>query len=271
LNVANGPTRGAQIAGAVNVTHGPLEGLEIAGAVNVRTGDLRGVQLAGAVNVTPGTVSGLQLAGALNLAGEVRGLQLAAVNIAGGDAVAQLGVVNVGRRVRGLQLGVVNVAEDSTGASIGVLNFVAHQPVNLDLSAGTLPMIAVALRHGSAVIQNIYSAGLVPFGTDLRWALGLGLGGRISRGSARIEIDAMVHQINTGAEWTRGVHLLSQLRFTVGHQFASHLALLGGLDVNCMVSTNDADADLVIGPQIAAGSRSTAVHIWPSLRVGLRI
>jgi hypothetical protein len=133
--VSEGPTYGAQIAGAFALSDAPFDGaqiaglfawsrfrfngLQVAGAVNQARKHFAGVQIAGGVNVARKTVHGVQVAGLLNI-GAVNGLQLAPVNISSEVKGVQIGLVNIARKVKGFQIGLINIADDVDGESVGV-------------------------------------------------------------------------------------------------------------------------------------------------------
>jgi hypothetical protein len=85
-----------------------MTGLDVGGLFSQTLGDMTGLQIGGA-NMTEGEVDGVQV-GVVSSAGDARGVQLGAVNLALGD-------------VRGVGLGLVNfVHEDFTGWQTGLVN-----------------------------------------------------------------------------------------------------------------------------------------------------
>jgi hypothetical protein len=100
---------GVQLSGAVAVAVGHFKGVQLSGATNVVDGSVSGLQLSSATNVATRRLDGVQLTGAFNYAGQVRGLQLGVVNVAGTvEAGGQLGIVNVAKDNHGFAYGLAN-------------------------------------------------------------------------------------------------------------------------------------------------------------------
>jgi len=132
INRTTGPTQGLQL------------GLFPFGGINI-TEDLHGLQFAGfwgGVNLAYGNVSGLQLAGILagfNKANDLNGIQIAGiigVNLAKDTNGAQISTLyNQANEIRGFQLALVNVCEKMEGVQIGLANIIK------DSSPAFLPII----------------------------------------------------------------------------------------------------------------------------------
>lgn len=106
---------GLQVGYLANLVHGEVRGLQVGGLFNHAGDGATGAQLAGVGNYTRGSLQGLQLAWGFNRAGDVAGLQLAAVNVARDVDGVQIGLINVAGRVRGASIGLINIADDIDG------------------------------------------------------------------------------------------------------------------------------------------------------------
>ena len=258
--------RGIQIAGAAGVSR-DMFGLQIAGGASTAR-DARGIQIGGGASVAR-RMDGLQLAGGAAVAGEIDGAQIAAINVAGGVDGLQLGAINVGKRVHGVQLGAINISDDIDGAPIGAISIVRHGRTDVDAWAETTGLAAVALRHGSRRVHNIYAIGFTPDGGDTPLVgLGIGVHNRIGGGAA-LDLDALTWQTHMFQD---GVGLLSQARATVAISFGAFDAFVAAA---YNVSVEDTDAKTPVRTAFARTigepmSTNVDVALWPSLSAGIR-
>ncbi len=120
------------------------------------------VQTALIANVTGTDVRGLQTSAILNLAHRVRGVQF--------------GLVNVARHVHGTQVGLINVADSVDGVALGLINIVRHGYLKCEVwSSETLPLNSV-LKLGVRRYYTLLGAAAEPFGDQVTWATGVGVG-----------------------------------------------------------------------------------------------
>ena len=114
-----GETAGLSVAGIWNDCGVSIGSIGAAAVANYSVYGWDGLQLS-CVNCTEGEMNGVQL-GVLNMAGRDLGLQVGVCNLSGKSIGVQVGIVNVSEALSGLQLGLVNVNIDS---SLPVLPFV---------------------------------------------------------------------------------------------------------------------------------------------------
>jgi hypothetical protein len=156
--------RGFELGVGANIESAFMCGTQIAAGANVVMGDVRGVQVA-TVDVAGGQLHGVQL-GVVALAKEdIEGAQIATVSLGGGSLDgAQLGVVNlIGGSVLGNQTGVVNVASaDVQGAQVGVVN-VVHGAVE-GVQVGTANVATGEVRGAQVGVVNYADVSDYPVG-----------------------------------------------------------------------------------------------------------
>lgn len=108
--------------GVLGARNARLSGFGLATGLHWTTGDMRGLQIA-SVNVAEGAMTGVQLGAIANVAGaQSKGFQLSAVNVGHSYTGGQVGFVNVGRELTGVQFGGVNVGTGAAGAQVGGVN-----------------------------------------------------------------------------------------------------------------------------------------------------
>jgi hypothetical protein len=135
-----GLIRGVDISGVASIVNRDLFGVQIAGlytrnqekfmGIGITLGltSTRGIgvglQFAGIGNMVDSSFLGIQTAGVVNYSKkDLKGIQLAAVNIAGTVVVGQMGILNITGGNTGLQIGLVNIAKRQKGIPFGVANF----------------------------------------------------------------------------------------------------------------------------------------------------
>lgn len=117
-NRVDGESAGLQLAGIWNDCGASIGSLGVAVAANYSEYSWDGVQVA-CVNWTEGEMNGIQL-GVVNMAGRDLGLQVGLCNFSGKSIGIQLGVINVSEALSGVQVGLINV---NTASSVPVLPF----------------------------------------------------------------------------------------------------------------------------------------------------
>lgn len=267
--VAERDTSGAQVGGVVAATRGALEGVQVGGVLAAAT-RVRGVQLAGVAALAPTRVDGLQIGGAAAIApGRVEGLQIGGAVTYGGDVHGmQVGVVNVAGRMRGVQLGVVNLSNESADAiPIGLINYARDGRLAAESWVETSQLSAVAVRHGTRRIHNVWGVGWAP---DHGHALvGAGLGVHLPLTGAAVDLDAMHWLTNV---WDGELGQLAQARASVAVPLGA-VELFGGVAANVYVA-DGMDESAGFHPVLARRTTTSggdAVVGWPSAFAGVRL
>jgi hypothetical protein len=156
--------RGFELGVGANIESAFMCGAQVAAGANVVMGDVRGVQLA-TFNFAGGAVEGVQASVVTLAKGDIEGAQIGTVAIGGGSVSgAQLGVVNVlkGSFV-GSQTGVVNVTgADARGAQLGVVN-VTHGGVE-GVQIGTTNVATGEVRGTQIGVINYAEVSDYPIG-----------------------------------------------------------------------------------------------------------
>lgn len=287
-NLVRGAVWGVQASGGVNFMGQESHALQVGGILNLAGADLNGGQIGGVLNLSGATLNGLQVAGVLNRAGVlVRGGQIAVlnivedivggqggvVNIAGDVTGGQLGVVNVADDVAGLQLGVVNVASSVRGAALGLVNIVGDGILAPEVWSDDTSLISVGLKTGSRWSHTMLSAGLQPLGERWIGQTGLTLGGRVSLGESWfVDVDAGCHSLWRDGQLFEGLDLLNKLRLTAGWRLLPHLAVVGGLSANVLVSTVGEEESLTYLPAAARYVilEAPRIALWPGAHLGIQ-
>lgn len=194
---------GVQLAGGSNFINGHVKGFQLAGGANVASKDLDGMQIAGGTNITFGSMNRLQLSGALNYAANVSGAQVTgALNLCM-DTMrgVQVAAFNVAKDVNGVQVGIVNIARSyEDGAPIGLISIVAHGIHEFEVASTERGFMNVALRTGTPKFYNTLNCGFAPAmpGTTL-WTFGYGIGHRFSiHPHFDVALDLTAHHLNKG-------------------------------------------------------------------------
>ena len=272
-NFTGGNVHGCQLTGAINIARGDLNGLQASGTANYISGDVRVGQLAGAINIATGSrFNGMQASGAVNVANNLRGAQFSIVNVAYRVIGTQIGVVNIARNVEGLQLGVVNVSESISGAPIGIFNFVKSSPPRLRFWSSDTAIANVGLRLGNRSVYSLLMAGVQPHEDTVRWAFGLGIGGRIPLTEQFfLNIDAMTQSIHYDW-WENDLNytVLNKLRLGIGWRQSQWFSVVGGVAFNVFVSNERDGSDIAYGMDTVIESGDTTVRLWPGFFLGVQ-
>lgn len=262
---------GVQLAGLVASANTVIAGVQIGGLASVAA-DVQGVQLGGTSTVASGQLRGLQLAGVVSIARELHGVQLAGVaNIAGDVDGLQLSLVNVARRMRGVQIGLLNISETSRDAyPIGLLNFARDGQVTVDAWAESSQVTAVALRHGTRRVHNVWGLAWSPDHTDMLVGAGLGVHVPMQSGNRAIGMD--IEAMGWLTDVWHGKHgSLEQLRATVAVPLGP-IEIIAGAAVNVGID-NVETANDAFHPVLAkrfASDGGVHVVVWPTVFAGLR-
>ena len=156
--------RGFELGVGANIESTFMCGVQAAAGANIVGGDVRGVQLA-PVDIALGRIQGAQLGVVALGKGDIEGAQISVVSVGGGSLLgAQLGVVNVlGGSVAGAQTAVVNVAAaDVKGGQVGVVN-VVHGGVE-GVQIGTTNIATGEVRGTQVGVVNVADVSDYPVG-----------------------------------------------------------------------------------------------------------
>ena len=261
---------GTQLAGVAAVA-GDVHGVQLAGATAVARADAD-VQIAGVLNVARRT-SGLQLA-ALNVARQVDGAQVGAINIGGSAHGAQVGAINIGGAGDGVQVGVINIGGSPDGFSLGLINIVPGGRRDLETSIDSSKLGTLLFRHGSRRWHNVYGVGGQPVDhsgpSDDVWMYGLGFGHTVPLGDSLLDLEAIGWHVNHGPHYETDVSILAQLRLSFASQLGPFAIVAGG-NLNVYVAGDPHSPLLLEHRDADTPMTGTAVAIWPSAFVGLRI
>jgi hypothetical protein len=240
------------------------------------------------------------MAGVVALANDVRGLQLATVNVAHDQAGMQLGVVNVAddaggfrfgvvnvaRKTRGFQFGVVNVAREDDGESFALINAIGNGIHDVAVYASDTMLSNLAFKLGGRHLYTSLGAGYqpgdeAPAGSltisrgTARWSSSLGIGWRLAVPAGRLEaleIEANGSSIYRAWSAYGTPAMVDALRVTGLVRLAPHISLLAGVAWNVMIGQDGRDADLSLGgPETVIHDGQTTIRMYPGFLAGLQI
>jgi hypothetical protein len=174
-----------------------------------------GLQAAGFMNVATGTVRGIQAAGFLNFAREVKGVQLAVINIA--DTV-------------------------SSGAPIGLINFVVKGYHTVEISANELFPANLTLKTGTRHFYNILTAGIQQ---DI-FSVGYGIGTQF-RLAKRLtfSMDVTGNYLADNQDFLRSLASQVKLSTTFDIEIARHFKLIFGPVLSGFAGLDSANSNTV--------------------------
>lgn len=305
-NLIRGNMRGAQITSGFNGIEGNLRGVQMAGGANGVVGSLQGVQaaagfnfvlkeltglqmsaglnfarttrlssqLAGGANVVVGEFSGVQMAGGLNYAGDLKGVQIAPLNVGGNGQGVQVGVANIMSAGRSyVQIGVLNYADDAN-AQIGVLSMTRKGGVHPQLWTSPSGEFMFSLRGDAN-----YTYSLVHLGTNIgknrSWNAGLGIGAKVPVVTEQLylEMDASAYYIHYKNLPVNKSPQLGQVRLTARYQWHRHLSVFGGTTFSALWSRTPEGATVErpgyggILARLETGK--STVRLWPGFALGM--
>lgn len=254
FNTSKGHVQGVQAAGLFNIS-GKAEAVQTAGIFNVSKGDFVGVQTAGLFNISTGKADGVQGAALFNIANGKTKTQLSSLfNIAKDVEVAQVSTfINVGRNVKGLQLALINVADSTSGVPISLLTIIRRGYNRVEFAGSESLYGNFAIKLGARSFYNIFQFGgrwddkaaipdpitgePVSQKADPTWALGYGIGTTIGFGKRTLmNFEIVSLHVNERERWTRALNQLNQVRLTFDIRTGKHTSLFAGPVGNVMVS-----------------------------------
>ncbi|MFY0526832.1 caspase family protein [Archangium gephyra] len=274
-NVAAGSVWGVQLAGGGNVTGGSFIGLQGSAGLNVARGNFAGLQGSVGGNVTGGSVRGVQWAMGFNRASDVKGLQVALVNVGGDVTGAQLGLINVARVVTGAQLGLVNVSEEVKGIPVGLLSFEKKGQFHVELYGSDIQLTNLAVKFGGKYLYTALLGGIGPDDRLERFSLGLGLGLHLPLGE-RMWLDGDVAgstMLRVRDPFGGSSNVLCQGRLMLGVQLFERFAFFGGPTYNVYFAGRDEERyRLTTLPSREQWVNPfTTVRYWPGVQLGIRM
>ena len=255
---------GLQGSVGINMVHDGFSGLQYAAGFNLNEGDASGVQLSGLTNGSLGTLRGAQLAGFSNAATEVRGVQIATVNLTGNLHGVQMGAINyVGQEVHGVTLGGLNWTEgEHHGVPIGLVNLAKNGRVEAIAWSSNLSAVNVGVRTEVNRFYSMLSGGTVDVLDEIdgtvfvTWNFGYEF---IRAGNFTLGADVGFVHIGPGRtddpEKNPRPHPGGQLRGLVDYRFHKNFSVFAGGGVTGIGTSYDDedDADGTSEPLVFAG------------------
>lgn len=243
FNANGGNAQGVQLAGYLNANRGSMDGVQIAGTVNLNADGAIGPQIAGWTNINFQPSEGVQIAGIGNLqVGRYKGPQIAGLfNIATEriDGGQFAGIVNYGKNVRGAQIALLNISDSIRGVPIGLMSLVRSGYHKIELSADEIFYTNLAFRTGVRQFYNILSAGMKPDQFEnVFWTVGYGIGTapRLTKW-LYLNFDLTANQLSQGS-FTPAVNLLNKLYMGFDFQIAKSFSITLGATLNGYVTDN---------------------------------
>lgn len=269
FNSSAGPVRGLQLGGIFNFAGGPVRGVQVGGIANMTHGGVRGFQISGIGNHAYGDVRGFQVAGIHNVAEDVRGVQLAVVNVGGAVRGAQIGVVNIAQKVEGLQIGVVNIATESSedAAPIGLVSLA---PDGYRAAEGWITDV-VPFRGGFKIgSSHMYTLLQLGVGNELLLG-GLGIGVHIPHPGYYLDLDASFSTLLTEDFELAEFENLAEARAMVGIPLSTGFAVFGGVSAGVLFAFDGGapDMDPTLFPARRIKGDDVTIDLSPSLFAGI--
>lgn len=238
LNLVGGYSAGVQgieVGGIFNTTRVRMQGFQAAGGANVNNGRSDGVQVAGGVNIQRGKLRGVQLAGAANVSlKRMKGVQLAPL-------------FNYARNLRGMQIAFVNVADTLRGVPLGFISYVKRGYHKLEFSADEIFYTNISFRTGTHKFYNIFTFGVKPenyAGEEDRrteWTFGYGFGmAPYIFDWLYLNIDLTSNQLSKG-EFTKAINLLNKAYIGLEIQPFDRIGIAFGVTLNGYLTKDSYD------------------------------
>ena len=245
--------------GIVAVYAARLRGLGIGSVATTYRDGASGVQIAGAYNHVAGRLNGVQLSLGGNVGKEVRGLQLAPINVASTLRGVQLGAVNVASRHHGVSLSVVHISKSAKGLPIALLPIVGDGIHEVQLAAGT-DAVELGFRLGARSFHTVYGVAWTTRGLGLGR---IGFGVRARPGRWEVDTDVLL-----GAGGAADATVIAPALRLTGARPLGRFAwfVSGAVAVETLLETFS--EPVTGGPRIQVGQRSAVV---PSVALGARL
>jgi hypothetical protein len=232
MNFNEGRMRGFQAAGLFNTNRKGIKGFQVAGITNVNSGRSDGVQLAGIVNIQTRQFRGAQVAGVMNFSkGKMKGVQVAPL-------------VNYARNLKGVQIAFINIADTLRGVPIGFISFVRRGYHKLEISADEIFYTNIAFRTGTHKFYNIFTLGVKPESDpndedrSTEWTFGYGFGmAPYIFDWLNLNIDLTCNQLSKG-EFTQAINLLNKAYVGLEFQPFDRIGIAFGVTLNGHLTKN---------------------------------
>lgn len=181
---------------------------------------VHGISASILANLVRGDHEGAQLTAGLNLVlGQVRGVQMGAVNVAG--------------RLRGVQLGLLNLSAHGDGEALGLLTLARDGKHHCEAWSSDTVALSLGCKLGTPHVYNLL---LVEPGLTRPVRLGYGAGLHVDLARPYLDLDvAVLHDardlVTSPGTW------LGQLRMAVGMPVRGRLAVFAGVSVHGPIAT----------------------------------
>lgn len=274
----NGGLNGVEIGSILNYNKGDVRGFQLSGVSNFNTGYSRGFLLSGVSTMCLDSASGLFISGVLNYTNQnLKGFQLATVNIANDISGFQLGVFNYARKLKGAQLGVINILNNGTeGLPIGLFSIVKNGYFELEFTGGEVIYANLNYKMGVEKLYSIYKAGYSSFKNNPVYSVGFGFGSNVFLSDKHgINIDVTSNSIAYNNKWNSKLNLLNKVDLNYKFHVSEKLSLLIGPSINLYVTKEKVDNEfgtLNIPYSVYTHEWSGGkVQMWFGLNAGLAL
>jgi hypothetical protein len=273
VSVVGGTLHGAQLSGTWGWVEGDVHGFQGSGLVDVARGRVHGFQGAGLATWARREVHGFQSAGLFNYAGEeLHGFQAAGVaNIAGDVRGLQIAPLNIGDRAS-TQIGIVNVAERADGVTIGLVNAIRDGIHGVSVYASDTAATNVAFTLGGKHTYTAFTAGIAPFVHSKGWVAGIGFGGRATLGDFYADLSEFARIVRTDFAdgFAKDTGELFTTQLIAGWEVFEPVKIFAGPTFN-VYHTHRAREDDPFIPARATHSSSPNAYDWPGFVAGLEL
>ncbi len=251
INRAQRDFSGLQVAGFSNVVYESFKGAQFSLLHNrLRTGG-KGLQI-GLINRSEQSFSGIQLAVLANTSTDMRGLQVAPLNIL--------------RGAKGTQIGFVNISDEAAAAHLGLINVVKGGLLRLETQFSEKINYQLAINSGQSRLFNQLSFGLNG-GKQRAYAFGWGIGTERDL-SLKWALQPLVQNQYLYLGTWNYLNLLHRLQLSSVYKVHPRLRLFGGIAFNAHYS------DQPSAVAHYAYFRSSAAHRWcfsPGFQFGMSL
>lgn len=258
--------RAVELSTLYNINTHLTKGLQLSGMINYSGHSYNAAQFAGLINIAKDGTTPFQFSGVINIAKEVNGLQFGTL-------------VNIANKNRGVQFALFNYAEESDGVSIGLINIVKNGgKQEFEVSFSEALNTSVSFKLGTDKFYTIFSGGINYINSPVEYAVGLGFGTHIDwkKGWGN-QIEAIGYSLTENGSFdTKGINMLTQLKFTVSKEFAPHFKVFAGPVVNMTISDYVNPETGVVGSSLSPWSMwkndngSTRLNGWIGFTAGVR-
>ncbi|MBI5917137.1 MAG: STN domain-containing protein [Bacteroidetes bacterium] len=281
VNFVREDVTGMQASGLFNMAGGNARALQAASLFNRSGGDAK-IQAAGGFNRSGGS-SKVQAAGGFNLSGGNANVQVSGLfNIAQDVQIVQFGgIFNRARgEVKGFQVALLNISDTVSGVPIGLINIVKRGYNKFEIYGSEILHGNFQLKLGANAFYNIFHVGArVPPGDgSYVWGIGYGIG-TVTMLSPRNQLnwELMVQHINENEAWTNTLNSIGQFRFLWNHQLGKNVGIFIGPTANVMISQlRNPETGRIYSPVVPYAlldedlTRKTNLKAWVGVNAGFR-